>query len=335
MSTMNNRTPRVTVCIPTIDRPHFLREAIASVVAQTFDDFEIVIADNSGDVKLQNKIDAVLAEFPGLGFTLVRHPRQIHAADNFNSLIDAARGEMWTCLPDDDRFCPAFLERSVGALDQHADCAFTFSDHSVIDGHGVVSEPQSLAVSAQFGRSLLREGIYRHHQLFEIVMRQSLCLQAALFRRPVISLLKFVPGILALDQSLFLRLSTGQNSFDGYYLDQRLMEYRLHSEQISQTTPSSEFLRSTIDAMESVTNVPRRHVRQFNSKLSRIYLALALAEAEQGSGTIARTHALRSLRLSPGPVSALGALLTIAAPRAISPMRHVVRRIRNSARASN
>jgi glycosyltransferase involved in cell wall biosynthesis len=330
---MTNRIPRVSVCIPTINRPHLLREAIASVAAQTFTDFEIVIGDNSGDGEGQRRIDAVLGQFPSYEFKVIRHPHQLDAAASFNGLIDGSEGELWACLPDDDRFCPTFLERSVGALDKHPECAFTFSDHAIMDVNGIVSESQSQEISIQFGRSLLHEGVYRHSELFEIVMRQSLCLQAALFRRPAIRSLKFAPGILALDQSLFLRLSTGQNSFNGYYVDQKLMEYRLHLGQISYTTPRGDFLRTTIDALESVGDLPPSHLKRFNAKLARIYLALAISDAERGQRASARANALRSLKLSPSLLAALGMLLVVAAPGAIPPIRQILQRVRSSLRA--
>ncbi len=330
-----NRSPRVSVCVPTINRPHFLREAIASVASQTFRDFEIVVGDNSGNAECQHQIDEVLAEFPDLLFTLVRHPHHIDVADNFNSLIDAAHGELWACLPDDDRFRPTFLERSIDALDRHPACAFTFADHWITDVEGVVNDRRTAVASVQFGRNLLHEGVYPHDQLFAIVLRQSLCLQAAVFRRSAIASLRFVPGILALDQSLFLRMSAGRTPFNGYYIDERLMEYRLHGAQVSTTTPRGDFLRTVIAAYESVDSVPARHARVFNAKLGRTYLALAMSEAEHGSRASARALAIKSLRLSSSVHNALGALLTIATPHAIPYCRHVVEQLRSLRGASN
>jgi glycosyltransferase involved in cell wall biosynthesis len=322
------RAPRVSVCIPTIDRPQLFREAIASVAAQTWRDFEIVVGDNSGDGESQRRIDAVMSEFPELSFVLVRHPRHIDVADNFNSMIEVARGELWTCLPDDDRFRSSFLVRSVDALDRHPECAFTFADHWIVDADGTVNEPQTEANSARFGRTSLGEGVITHDRLFPLVLKQSLCLQTAMFRRAVISSLRFVPGILALDHSLFLRLSAGATPFNAYYLDERVMEYRIHSAQVSSTTHRSDFLRAVIAAFESVADIPASYAREYKAKLSREYLALAMLEAEQGSRGNARAHAIQSLRLSPGLRNALGAFLALTAPQAILPMLRLLERLR-------
>jgi glycosyltransferase involved in cell wall biosynthesis len=312
---------RVSVCIPTVDRPELLREAIASVAAQTWRDFEVVVADNSGDPALQKRIDEVLAGFPELRFVVKRHPRRVDAIDNFNSLIDTAQGELWACLTDDDRFRPNFLARSVEALDQHPECAFTFADHWMLRPDGTLDEPESEVNSIRFSRNLLREGVYRHDELFEIVLRQSVCLQTTLFRHPVIASFRFMPGIMSGDQSLFMRLSAGRTSHHAYYVDERLFEYRWHQDQLSNTTGRKALLRSQIAACESAPEIPRQHRRIFNRKLSRCYLALALLEAEDGDHRSARSHAAKSFLLDPNFRSTFGGLLAAAAPFAVKRVR--------------
>jgi len=321
------RRARVSVCIPTVDRPELLREAIASVAAQTWRDFEIVLADNSGDPALQRRIDEAMAGFPELRFVVKRHERRVDAIDNFNSLIDAAPGELWTVLTDDDRFRPNFLARSVEALDRHPECAFTFADHWMLRPDGTLDEAESEINTVRFGRTLLREGVYQHDQLFEIVLRQSVCLQTALFRRPVIASLRFLPGIMSGDQSLFMRLSAGRTPHHAYYIAERLFEYRAHEGQLSNTTGRKALLRAQIAACESAPEIPRQHRRQYNRKLSRCYLALALLEAEDGNHKAARADAAKSFVLSPGLRNTFGGLLAAAAPFAVKGVRTLRERL--------
>ena len=312
---------RVSVCIPTVDRVDLLREAIASVAAQTWRDFEVVIADNSGNAEGQRRIDGVMAEFPQLRFVLKRHPERLGAVENFNSLIDTAQGELWACLTDDDRIRPNFLARSVEALDRHPECAFTFADHWIIRADGTVDEADSKRNSIKFGRSTLREGVYLHPQLFELFLKQAMCLQTGVFRRPTIASLRFLPGILAGDYSLFLRLSAGPIQFNAYYVDERLFEYRLHFAQISGTTDKKTLIRDQIAACENVPGIPARYAGELNKKLSRAYLALALMEAEEGDGATARIDIGKSLGLSLSLGNALGGLLVTTAPFAIKGLR--------------
>ena len=315
--------PRVSVCIPTIDRPAFLREAIRSVVDQPWRDLQIVIADNSANAEVQRRIDGVLAEFPGVEFVVKRHERQVEAAENFNSLIDAAEGEFWVCLPDDDRMCPRFLTRAIEALDAHPECAFTFADHWVMRSDGTLDDAASRLNTLTYDRHLLREGVYPYEQLFGIALRPSICLQTATFRRTTIAALRFTPGNMLLDVHLFLRLAASPARYGGYYIDERVFEYRVHPLQTTTIERREVMLRDHIAVFESVRDVPREHVRELKQKLGREYLALAMIEAETGAHREARAHAAKSLSLAATPRNALGALLVAAAPGAVSLARRV------------
>ncbi|HVV49920.1 MAG TPA: glycosyltransferase family 2 protein [Polyangia bacterium] len=318
--------PRVSVCIPTVDRPDLLREAIGSVARQTWKDLEVIVADNSADPRLQRQIDDVLGEFRDLAIVLKRHPARLDAIDNFNSLIDAAQGELWACLPDDDRFTPDFLELSVAALDRHPECAFTFADHAIMRANGEVDEALSRANSIKFARAALHERVYHHDELFPLVLKQAICLQTALFRRPVVAGLRFVPGIMAGDHSFFLRLSTGQTRFEAYYIPKRLFEYRIHEAQITSTTKRRDLLKAQIASYATAGTIPRRYRAAFNEKVGRCHLALALLDAEEGDLASARAYAARSLRLSPRPRTIAAAALILVAPSAISSLRDLTRR---------
>jgi glycosyltransferase involved in cell wall biosynthesis len=332
MTARSKPAPRVSVCIPTLGRSDLLREAIASAVAQTWRDFEIVIADNSGDADGQRRIDAVLAEFSAIDFVVKRHPTRIGAAENFNSLIEAAAGDLWVLLPDDDRLCPNFLARSVAALDAHPECAFTFADHWIIGPDGTRDDEASRANSVLYSRHLLREGGYPHEALFGIVLKQSMCLQTAMFRRPAIASFRFAPGIMLVDQSLFLRIGASPEPVQAYYIDERLFEYRIHGAQETSTTRREAWLRDQIALFRHIRNVPPAHLRAFNAILGRFYLSLAFLEAEAGTVGQARSDAAQALRLSPGLRSALGTLLVTAAPGAVPLVRRVGSRVKSALR---
>jgi glycosyltransferase involved in cell wall biosynthesis len=325
----NNPVARVSVCLPTIDRPAFLREAIASVVAQTWTDYEIVLADNSADPGAQGRIDEVIAQFPGINLTVHRHATQLGSSENFNSLIEAARGEFCVFLPDDDRICPEFLEHAVGALDRNPQCSFTFGDHWIMRPDGTRDMEHTLRISAQYGRDALREGVYPFDQLYGLVLGQSICLQTVLFRRPVLDKFRFVPGVIAGDQSLFLQISAAETPLHAYYLAERVCEYRVHGHQVTSLTPREEMVRDQIFLLEGIHSIPPAHVDKVRTKLGQQYLALAFLEAERGANRDAREHAIKSIRLAVDLRSVLGTLLVTAAPSAIRTVRRFTNVVRD------
>lgn len=83
-----------SVIIPTYGRPRYLREAVASVLAQTDQDFEIIVVDDCSPERVP--------EFADCRIKLVRRPSNGGPAAARNSGINAATGRWLTFLDDDD-----------------------------------------------------------------------------------------------------------------------------------------------------------------------------------------------------------------------------------------
>jgi glycosyltransferase involved in cell wall biosynthesis/predicted Ser/Thr protein kinase len=104
--------PAVSVIVPTFNRPEMLREALRSILAQTFRDFEIVVVNDHG-----LDVQDVIAELDHEGrIAYVRHAVNRGLAAARNSGLGVARGRFIAYLDDDDRFYPEHLATLVGAL---------------------------------------------------------------------------------------------------------------------------------------------------------------------------------------------------------------------------
>jgi glycosyltransferase involved in cell wall biosynthesis len=119
--------PTVTVIITTFNRSSLVVEAIDSVFAQTFRDFElIVVNDGSTD-----DTRAVLDRF-GDRIRCIHQPNSgLNAARN--AAIDAARGKYFALLDDDDLWEPRKLEIGVKLLERFPR-AFAFSNFAILRG---------------------------------------------------------------------------------------------------------------------------------------------------------------------------------------------------------
>lgn len=107
----SSRPPRVSVVIPTHNRPQMLAEAVDSVLAQSFRELEIVIVDDGS----QPPVDA--APWRGQPLRVLRNeqPQGVCAARNRG--ITEARGRWVALLDDDDRWLPQKLERQLAAME--------------------------------------------------------------------------------------------------------------------------------------------------------------------------------------------------------------------------
>ena len=124
--------PLVTICIPTFDRLHYLKESVASALAQTYDDIEVIIGDDGTSHPIQQWGEKTADQD-----NRVRYQRNSHnlgLAGNWNALADAAQGEFIVIIGDDDRLLPDFVRRMVDVI--LPDFQVAFSNHYLINDSG-------------------------------------------------------------------------------------------------------------------------------------------------------------------------------------------------------
>jgi glycosyltransferase involved in cell wall biosynthesis len=105
--------PRVSVVVPAHNAALYLREALASVEAQTYRDWEVVIAD---DCSTDSTVE--IAESFGERFTVLRGARNEGPAAARNRALAKASGELVALLDADDFWLPAYLESTVRLFDE-------------------------------------------------------------------------------------------------------------------------------------------------------------------------------------------------------------------------
>jgi cellulose synthase/poly-beta-1,6-N-acetylglucosamine synthase-like glycosyltransferase len=105
--------PRVSVIIPAYNAEPYLAETLASVEAQTYRDWEVVVADDSStDGTVETAVRF------GERFTVLRSTSNEGPAAARNRALAAANGELLAFLDADDLWLPAYLDRIVGLYDE-------------------------------------------------------------------------------------------------------------------------------------------------------------------------------------------------------------------------
>ena len=120
----------------------FLREAIESVLGQTFGDFELLLLDDCPE----DPREAVVKDYPDRRIVYLRNDRNLGISASRNRLIDESRGEYLAVFDHDDVCRPERLAKQVAYLDAHPECgvvggwtkptcgtvnAFPESDHEI------------------------------------------------------------------------------------------------------------------------------------------------------------------------------------------------------------
>jgi glycosyltransferase involved in cell wall biosynthesis len=103
--------PEISVILPTRKRNHLLPRALNSVLAQTFDDFEILVVDDNPPESriLQQESLKILLQHPKV--RVIENLKQKNAAAARNCALRVATGKWITYLDDDDVYRPTKLER--------------------------------------------------------------------------------------------------------------------------------------------------------------------------------------------------------------------------------
>ena len=123
-------TPRVSVIIPVYNGGRFLGEAIASVLAQTYGDWELIVVDDGST----EDVEPVIAPY-GSRLRYVRQENQGVAVAR-NRGLELARGEFITFLDQDDWFEPDKLAVQVAALQESPHLGMVHSGWFVVDAEG-------------------------------------------------------------------------------------------------------------------------------------------------------------------------------------------------------
>lgn len=109
--------PTVSITIPTCRRPDLLKEAVASALAQEFDEpFEVVVVDDDPDSDGHLRLLAAMPGLEAAPLRYLRNRRNLGMYPNFNRSIQAARGEWITILHDDDLIHSLFARRMLARI---------------------------------------------------------------------------------------------------------------------------------------------------------------------------------------------------------------------------
>ena len=134
--------PKVSIGMPVYNGEKYIREALDSLLAQTYADFELTISDNVST----DGTEAICREYMNRDGRIkyIRQPTNIGAYNNFLYLLQHARGEYFKWLAHDDYLEPFFLEMIIKYLDDHDDVVLCMSDVKLMDDARQVLSVQRL-----------------------------------------------------------------------------------------------------------------------------------------------------------------------------------------------
>ena len=263
----------VSVVIPTHDRPAMLREAIRSVLAQTFVPSEIIVVTDDP----LGETEAVVREFGGV--VLVRSPAPGPSAAR-NKGIELSRGMYVAFLDDDDLWHPEKLAVQMEFLGRH---------------------PEAAMVSSRivpFGEEIrIRRGPWVTGDLFgRLFMESFVSTPSVVVRRDVFEVVGGFDTryLRAEDYDLWLRIA---DAFVTAHLKAPLAWFRKSPSRLSED--KIDLRRNAIQVLRERRNPAKVTQRRFNRRMSDLLVYLGREELKTGDIAEGRQHFIEALRLTP------------------------------------
>jgi glycosyltransferase involved in cell wall biosynthesis len=261
-------TPVVSVVVPTYNRLKYLRAAVASVFAQTFAAWQLVIADDGSDAETRSYLQS-LAESPRVRILWLAHcgiPAVVR-----NAAIGAATGAYVAFLDSDDQWMPQKLERQLAALAARPTRRWSYTDYLLIDEAG---NPKPRVATQERARP---EG-----PILEALLGSDVDIwtPAVLVERNLLTQLSgFNPRLVLFeDYDLWLRLAT-QSDVD--LVDEPLIGVRRHADHFRPEDRSITMARSRDESLQAVQGLLKnpRLIRLVGRERARSWLNLSRARA--------------------------------------------------------
>ncbi len=164
------RVPQVSVVMAVYNGEKYLRQALESILHQTFTDFEFIIVDDGST----DTTPAILDAYRDPRIVRLRNVRNLGLAGALNRGLEVARGRYIARQDADDLSYPTRLEQEVAFLEAHPQVGLLGTTYDVMDaeGHwvGRVSPPTD---NETLQRALVRHNCFGHGSV--MMRREVLC----------------------------------------------------------------------------------------------------------------------------------------------------------------
>lgn len=126
--------PSVSLALPVYNGEKFVADAIRSILAQDYKNFELIITDNASTDGTEKICRDFAASDQRVRY--VRNERNLGAGPNYNLGFELSRGKYFKWCACDDRISENFLSACVAALEENQDAVLAYGTTQTIDQDG-------------------------------------------------------------------------------------------------------------------------------------------------------------------------------------------------------
>lgn len=258
---------KISVLIPTFNRCPLLRMAVASVLNQSFRDFEIIVVDNCSE----DNTETMIQNFDDNRIRYIRNQTNIGPINNHNKALDLALGDYIYFFSDDDVMLEDNLLLKSSILDNYPKVGLVHSNINIIDSDGKFVS-QHWAYGQKEWELLVNNNLLSGETCYNMLYNgwNFISMPSVLVRRILLqknkitfnNQLKYL-----IDWDLWLKCAMHS---DFYFINKHLVEYRIHNTNESSLINVEVFLKELITIKFCLLNLYSKSSLDMNYEVKKI-----------------------------------------------------------------
>lgn len=158
--------PKVSVVVATYRRSESLRNALESIIAQTYTNIEVIVIDDNADVVWNERVHRIITDFIdelNSKIILIKNQSNKGSAESRNVGIYASTGEYITFLDDDDLYLPLKIENQLSdMIDKNSD--YSITDISLFSEKDRLIEKRT----RKYIKYITKESLLKYHLMYHL-----------------------------------------------------------------------------------------------------------------------------------------------------------------------
>lgn len=260
MDSSLKRVPKITVLMPVYNCELYIKEAIDSILNQTYSDFEFLILDDAST----DQTVPLIKTYTDSRIIVIEKPVNTGYTNSLNQGLQLAKGEYIARMDADDISLPERFAKQVSFLDANPEIVLCGSWYSIIGTENVIKVPE-------------------HHNKIKLALLKGNCMAhpSVMMRKQVLDTFSVVYDVSkepAEDYDLWVRLvAIGKL----HNLKEVLLNYRVHQTQVSKKRRQQQIASALATRIQIVENLNYSFTQSENDLLNKIIggsVAIAMNE---------------------------------------------------------
>lgn len=249
--------PKVSIIIITYNREEYIKEAIDSVLFQSFRDWQLIIIDDGSDDKTKDLVNEYLNI--GLSIKYIRNEKRLGISKARNLALSLCESKYIAILDSDDLWCDSQkLQKQIDFLDKNMEYALVATNAIFINNRGAFIKKSNVKLTDYN----IRKSILMRNQFFH---------SSVMFKKDIFIDLKGYDESLKIgeDYDLFLRIG---KKYKFANIKDHCIKYRVHNNSIC----VSDKIRASHDVLKIIKKY-RTYYPNYFFALIKSYLRIFIA----------------------------------------------------------